>query len=97
MARTPCATKTKLHQLSTPDRPTLDPSRNYTRAEAALAVGVAPISLFRAFDAGHLNAFRVGRRVIHSGQQLLDWLAAGGKTSTVEGRAQASHSLAAAA
>ncbi|HEU0179424.1 MAG TPA: hypothetical protein VFV58_34770 [Blastocatellia bacterium] len=62
-------------------RPILEPARIYTRREGALALGVSEITMIRARDAGHLAEFRVGRYVRHSGQQLLDWLAAGGRTS----------------
>jgi hypothetical protein len=31
-----------------------------------------------------LKAYRIGRRVIHSGQHLLDWLNNGGKTGCVK-------------
>ena len=62
-------------------RPALDPRKIYSRAEAALTVGVAPITLIRAYDNGHLQAYRLGRKVAHSGQHLLDWLNQGGLTS----------------
>jgi hypothetical protein len=62
-------------------RPALDPLAIYPRKDGARTVGVSEITLIRAYDNGHLKAFRVGRRVLHSGQHLLDWLAAGGKTS----------------
>lgn len=62
-------------------KPVLTPDRIYTRAESALVIGCAEITLIRARDAGHLAELRVGRNVLHSGQQLLDWLNAGGKTS----------------
>lgn len=61
-------------------RPTLDPTRIYTRDEAALALGVSKITLIRARDAGHLAELRAGRRCLHAGQQLLDWLNSGGRT-----------------
>ncbi len=54
--------------------------KNYTRAEAAKVVPCAPITLIRAYYAGHLSAYRVGRNILHSGQHLIDWLEAGGKT-----------------
>lgn len=66
-------------------RPILDPRRIYPRPEAALATGVAVITLIRAYDSGHLAAYRAGRRVLHSGQHLIDWLEGGGKTSRVKG------------
>lgn len=70
-------------------RPTIIPNRNYTRQEAKLACGVSVASLIRAWEAGFLKSYRVGRRVLHSGQHLLDWLEAGGKTGrTLVGGAQ---------
>jgi hypothetical protein len=78
--RKPKATTKKARRLA--NKPPLTPDRIYTRAEAALVVGVAHITLIRARDAGHLAELRVGRNVLHSGQQLLDWLASGGKTSS---------------
>lgn len=62
------------------DRPAIIPGRTYTRREATLACGVSTASLIRAWEAGFLKSYRVGRRVLHSGQQLLEWLEAGGKT-----------------
>lgn len=62
-------------------RPTIEPARNYTRSEAAFAVGCAAITLIRAYDAGHLRAYRVGRRILHSGAHLIEWLESGGRTS----------------
>src|SRR5262245_7998464 len=66
-------------------RPPIDPMTNYDRYEAAELVGVAWQTPFRAYDNGHLGAYRVGARVLHSGQHLLDWLQNGGRTGrTVE-------------
>ena len=62
------------------NRPTVEPTRNYSRHEGSLAIGVSNNTLIRAFEKGHLKGYRVGRRVLHSGQMLLDWIAAGGKT-----------------
>lgn len=64
-------------------RPPLETSRNYTVPEAALAIGVAAITIWRALESQNLKSYRVGRRVIVGGQHLLDWLEAGGKTSKV--------------
>jgi hypothetical protein len=61
-------------------RPAIEPTRLYDRNEAAHICGVSWPTLFRAYDNGHLKAYRVGARVQHSGQHLLDWLEAGGKT-----------------
>ena len=64
------------------DRPLLEPFRNYTVPEAARAIGVAAITIWRALESGHLKCYRVGRRVIcNGGQHLIPWLEAGGKTS----------------
>jgi excisionase family DNA binding protein len=64
------------------DRPLLEPFRNYTIPEAARAIGVAAITIWRALESGHLKCYRVGRRVIcNGGQHLIPWLEAGGKTS----------------
>jgi hypothetical protein len=64
-----------------PNRPPIDPAGIYSRAEAAFLTNVSLMTLIRARDAGHLSEFRAGRRCLHSGQQLLDWLEAGGKTA----------------
>jgi hypothetical protein len=61
-------------------RPALNPQAIYSRQDGARTAGVSVITFIRAYDAGHLKAFRAGTRVLHSGQQILDWLAAGGKT-----------------
>jgi len=42
--------------------------------EAALATGVAYITIVRAQERGQLACYKVGRRVLHSGQHLIDWL-----------------------
>lgn len=68
-------------------RPPVEPNRIYPRKEAAFAVGVATITLIRAYDSGYLKAYRVGRRLLHSGQHLIDWLDAGGKTGWKKGGA----------
>jgi hypothetical protein len=56
------------------ERPPLEANRMYNRAEAALACGVAYLTIVRAKESGELACFKVGRRVLHNGQQLLDWL-----------------------
>lgn len=67
------------------DRPLLEPLRNYTVPEAARAVGVAAITIWRALESGHLKYYRVGRRVIcNGGQHLIPWLEAGGKTNKAQ-------------
>lgn len=71
----------KRKRTSIKRRPSIEQNRNYDRPEAALACGCAVISLIRAYDAGHLKAYRIGRRVVHSGMHLLAWLEAGGKTA----------------
>jgi hypothetical protein len=73
------AKKAKTHTRIT--RPRLDPERVYSRAEAALTLGVSNITLIRARDAGELQELRAGCRVLHTGQNLIDWLAAGGRTA----------------
>jgi hypothetical protein len=82
MAAKPLRSKRKSSRHS--HRLPLEPTRNYQRPEAALACGVAVITIIRAFESGHLKAYRIGRRVIHSGQHLLDWLNNGGKTGCVK-------------
>lgn len=66
-------------------RPPIEQNRIYTREEAARTVGCSIITLIRAKDSGHLEAYQVGRRVLHSGNHLLLWLENGGKTSNVKG------------
>lgn len=73
--------RTSLRAKSRPQpRPTIEPTRLYSRAEAALAVGCAVVTIIRADDRGHLLGYRVGRRRQYSGEQLMAWLAAGGRT-----------------
>lgn len=66
-------------------RPTIEQNRNYDRTEAALACGCAVITLIRAYDTGNLKAYRIGRRVLHSGAHLLAWLEGGGRTTKLRG------------
>lgn len=79
------ATSQKSKSTSIQPRPVIEPNRNYDRREAALACGCAVITLIRAYDAGHLKAYRVGRRVLHSGAHLLAWLESGGRTMRSKG------------
>lgn len=62
-------------------RPTLEPNRIYIFSEAALACGCSRSTIVRARDSGNLQDLRVGGKVIFSGEALLAWLNAGGKTS----------------
>lgn len=75
-------------KIKAQDRPIIEPTRNYNRKEAALACAVAEITLFRAYDSERLKAYRVGSRVLHSGQHLLDWLEAGGRTGRTKENVQ---------
>jgi hypothetical protein len=56
------------------------PNAFYDREQAAVVIGCSVITLLRAYYAGYLKACRTGRHLRHSGQQLLDWIADGGKT-----------------
>jgi excisionase family DNA binding protein len=58
----------------------IDPQKLYSRAEAAEITEVSWMTLKRASDAGHLRYRRAGRHYRYLGQDLLDWMAAGGKT-----------------
>ena len=59
----------------------LEPASVYTRKEAAQGVRVSESTLVRAYQAGHLQAHAVGNRIRHTGEQLLDWLKRGGRTT----------------
>jgi excisionase family DNA binding protein len=72
--------RTRKKALSRLPRPALEQSRNYQVNEAALTMGVAAITIWRAIYNGHLKHYRVGRRVLVSGEQLIAWRDAGGKT-----------------
>lgn len=63
------------------------PAAIYSRPEAATVAGCAVITLIRAYSAGHLAGYRQGRLIKHSGQHLLDWLEAGGRTGWGKGGA----------
>lgn len=84
MAETSIERKKPIARRRQAQRPLLEPKRNYNRAEAAHAVGCAVITLIRAYESSHLKAYRIGRKVLHSGQHLIDWLEAGGKTGRKE-------------
>ena len=77
MSRTGIRRKPKRHQSNTP---TLEINRNYSVPDGARAVGVAPITFWRAIYAGHLQTYRIGRRRVVSGAQIQQWMDAGGKT-----------------
>lgn len=74
------AIRAKIQNRKLPHRPPLELNRLYPRSEAALVIGCATITLIRAYEAEHLKGYRVGRYIKHSGQHLIDWLEAGGKT-----------------
>ena len=57
------------------------PTAIYDRPDAALLCGVSLLTILRAYYAGHLKAYRIGRHVRHMGQHLLDWLESGGRIS----------------
>ncbi|HQR32073.1 MAG TPA: helix-turn-helix domain-containing protein [Blastocatellia bacterium] len=59
----------------------LEPNRNYSVNDAALALGISPMTVWRAIWAEALQTHRVGRRHIVSTDQIQTWLAGGGKTS----------------
>jgi excisionase family DNA binding protein len=70
-------------------RPALNTETLYNRREAALVTNLSRMTLIRAFNSGNLPGYRVGTRVLHSGQQILDWLNSGGKTGwTSKGAAE---------
>lgn len=62
-------------------RPSLVPDRMYTWAEAALACGCSKSTIIRARDSKNLAELRSGNKIIFSGEALLSWLNAGGKTA----------------
>jgi len=57
-----------------PDRPSLDPRRNYSRQEAILVCGISKSALARALSSRELGCYRIRRRVIISGRHLLIWM-----------------------
>lgn len=54
---------------------------NYSISNAAAVAGVSAITVWRAIHSNNLKTYRVGRRRVISGQQIQEWLEAGGKTS----------------
>jgi len=58
-------------------RPVIEPTRIYSRREAAMVTGVSVITIIREKKRGRLAYHQQGRRVLHSGQHLLDWLKKG--------------------
>lgn len=78
------AKKTKPRKPDGRRQPIL-PTAIYSRPQAAAVAGCAVITLIRAYSAGHLIGYRQGRLIKHSGQHLLDWLEAGGKTGWRKG------------
>jgi hypothetical protein len=57
-------------------RPPIVPNQTYSVQEAAAALGVAPISVWRYIYSGRLRRCLLGRRTVITGRQLLDLLAA---------------------
>jgi hypothetical protein len=73
--------KKNIRKKRTVRRIPLELNRNYSVPEGAEAANVAPVTMWRAIAGNHLQTCRAGRRRIVSGQQIKDWLDAGGKTS----------------
>jgi excisionase family DNA binding protein len=69
--------KAQKKQVKSSTNGAIEPGAVYSRAEAARIVGVSQITLWRALERGHIGCYRRGRRVLHSGQHLLDWLRQG--------------------
>lgn len=61
-------------RIKTKDRPSLILDKQYNRLEAALVTGVSYITIVRAQEKGELAAYKIGRRILHSGKHLHDWL-----------------------
>lgn len=80
---TKAKTKTKAKANKNNARLPLETNCNYSVPDGAAAAGVAPVTFWRAIYGGHLQHYRVGRRVILSGAQIKAWLDAGGRTSRV--------------
>ncbi|HZS10383.1 MAG TPA: hypothetical protein VFD58_36475 [Blastocatellia bacterium] len=84
----PQATRVKKRRQKNPisNRPVIEPLREYSIPEAAEARGVSVSTVWRGVFLNQkdptegLSHHRCGRRVTVSGQQLFDWMAAGGKT-----------------
>jgi len=62
-------------------RPAIVPDAVYSRPQASQLLGVAEITLIRAYSGGHLAAHKIGTKIRHTGRQLLTWIEAGGKTT----------------
>lgn len=82
--KTPSNKKKSSRKLNGRRQPIL-PTAIYNRPEAALVADCAVITLIRAYGAGHLEGYRIGRYVKHSGQQILNWLESGGRTGWCRG------------
>ncbi|MBX3278831.1 MAG: helix-turn-helix domain-containing protein [Acidobacteria bacterium] len=65
------------------------PNQTYSVPQAAAALGVSTISVWRYIYAGRLRRCRLGRRTIITGAQLLDLLAA---SESGESRQEKTHS-----
>jgi hypothetical protein len=62
----------------------IEANRNYREKEAALASNCSKFTIRRARENDHLKFYRCGRLILYSGQHLLDWLEAGGKTGKIK-------------
>jgi hypothetical protein len=78
---TQTAEKSKSTKVKRAERQTLEPKRFYSRRDLHAVTGAHPMTFLRAYRRGHLEGHTVGRLVFHTGEQVLAWLAAGGKTS----------------
>lgn len=64
-----------------PERQHLEPTRIYSRKDLAAIFGAHPITFLRAYRRDHLEGCTVGRLVFHTGEQVMRWLEAGGRTA----------------
>lgn len=68
------------------NRPSLDLSKNYGPTEGAIVAGVSASTFWRAIYLNQekpgqgLPHYRVGRRIVVSGEQIKAWLEKGGQT-----------------
>ncbi len=73
-------------QKRIPTRTLIEPTRNFTPEEAAFAASVAVVTVRRAIALNQvmpnqgLSHYRIGRRIVISGEQIQNWIASGGQT-----------------
>ena len=66
--------------ISLETKQTLELNKIYSVTEASQCLSISAVSIWRAIYNDHLKTYRIGRRRVISGDQLIAWRDSGGQT-----------------